>query len=234
MNFATSCLRMPKVLQAVQWSIARGSKVVQLTPQLRDRITPEVAETLRSLHPDVELRLHANAPVLPERVIADLSGLNIHVVNFGELGRINRILGASCYSAHAGRRREASLAQMFDNARRLSDAWGVPVAVEGHYPTVTRTYLVDNWREYIQLFESGLPYALDLSHINIVARASGEQRIDVLRSAISSPLCLEVHVSDNDGTKDSHRKIEGTTWWTPLLECLGPNVTLLTEEMLQA
>ena len=71
---------------------------------------------------------------------------------------------------------------MFDKARRCSDLFGCPVAIEGQYPAAgddPHKLLVSSWPEYRAVLDSGVPYALDLSHLNILAHRTG-QRDDTL------------------------------------------------------
>ena len=77
-----------------------------------------------------------------------LVGFNLEAVS------LNKALGATVYSAHAGRRREATFTQMLDNARRCADLFECPVAVEGMYPRRapgSDEFLVSTWEEKRQL-----------------------------------------------------------------------------------
>lgn len=202
---------------------------VQLVPQSFGVLTGQVAQRLSAACPDVQFRLHANVRVLPEYIRADLSGFDRHRSWFEQAARISRQLRAPAYSAHAGRRDEASLDQMLDHARRCADLFECPVAVEGLYPTPHKGYLVATWGEYRALFESGVPYALDLSHLNIVAAQSGERDDGLVAEMLACDRCLEVHVSDNDGTGDQHRVCERQPWWWSMLGRVHPAAAIFSE-----
>jgi hypothetical protein len=58
------------------------------------------------------------------------------------------------------------------------------------------------------LLESGAHYALDLSHLHIVATASGYVEWGLLQELLASPKCLEVHLSGNDGSADQHNALD--------------------------
>ena len=168
--------------------------------------------------------------VLPLHRLADLSNLDQHRDWFLQAGRVSRHLGASVYTAHAGRRRNASLDRVLDNTRRAADLFGCMVGVEGLYPSQDLDWLVSTWGEYRQVFESGVPYALDLSHIHILATQSGHRDMGLLAEMLACPNCIEVHVSANDGRLDSHRLCSGQPpWWAPLLTHLHPDAVAFSE-----
>ena len=104
-----------------------------------------------------------------------------------------------------------------------------PVGIEGMYPAKGNPYLCSSWTEYRQLFDSGVRYALDLSHLNIVVRA--ERRIDaeLVKDMLASPNCIEIHVSGNDGSHDQHRAIVGSEWWIGLLDQSHPGAVVFAE-----
>ncbi|MDR2032821.1 MAG: hypothetical protein LBP86_11370 [Azoarcus sp.] len=78
------------------------------------------------------------------------------------------------------------------------------------------------WAEYRALFESGVPYALDLSHLNILATWSGRRETALVAEMLACERCLEIHVSDNDGHGDGHLVCEAPPWWFDLLDgCHG-------------
>ncbi|WP_406625355.1 hypothetical protein [Acidovorax sp. SDU_ACID1] len=177
---------------------------VQLVPQNLGRLDEDLADALLTAHPGTRFRLHANVHVLDKRRISDLSGFDRHADWFARAARVSRHLRAPAYTAHAGRRAESSLLDMLDNTRRCADLFGCPVGVEGHYPSRGDTWLVSNWQEYRAVFESGVPYALDLSHLNIVAHHSRCLERALVTEMLACERCLEVHVSANDGMGDQH------------------------------
>jgi hypothetical protein len=202
---------------------------VQLVPQSFGILTEGVVGSLLAACPNSRFRLHANVRVLPTHRIADLSGYRSHADWFCQAAHISRRLAAPAYTAHSGSRFEATLAEMLDNARRCADLFECPVGVEGQYPAEGDPWLVSSWAEYRQMFESGVPYAIDLSHLNILATRSGVRDDTLLREMLACERCIEVHVSDNDGQGDWHQVCEQPTWWLPLLPHINPNAVIFSE-----
>jgi len=192
---------------------------VQLVPQSRGVIDEGLCSYLKEKHPKTRFRLHANARVQFVHRIIDLSEFAEDRGKqwFMDAARVSKMLHAPAYSAHSGRRENASLKDVFYAAQCLADWFDCPVAIEGQYPTKDGSLLIDSWDEYRELFESGVPYALDLSHINILAKLSGEKDIPLLQEMLASENCIEIHVSDNDGSRDQHRICERKPWWHDLL-----------------
>ncbi len=205
---------------------------VQLVPQSTDVLDECLAEVLVRTWPQAKFRLHANVRVLQPRRLVDLCCFDRDRDWFDAAARIHHALGCSVYTAHAGLRGETSLRRLFDNARRCADLFDCPVAIEGHYPTGGEgadRFLVSTWTEYQALLESRVPYALDLSHINILAHRSGRREEALVADLLANPSCLEVHISDNDGTGDTHAVLCREPWWWPLLQHIHPGATVFSE-----
>ena len=205
------------------------ASVIQLVPQCYGILDEQVCERVRALAPGRELRLHANVRMHDKRIMADLSGLHLFPSYFERLRALNAFLSAPVYTAHAGRRSEASFTGLLRNAQELSDTMGCVVGIEGHYPTPHNTFLVSGWVEYRRLFESNQHYVLDLSHIHILACQSHERDDGLLREMLASPRCVEVHLSSNDGKSDSHFSLEEEPWWFHLLQHAHPDAVFFTE-----
>lgn len=205
---------------------------VQLVPQTVGRLDEELSDSLRAAFADVRFRLHANVRVLSRHRMADLSTFDANLDWFRQAAAISQRLGAPVYSAHAGYRRNASLDTVLDNARRCADLFGCPVAVEGLYPDRHDSQLVSTWAEYRAVFGSGVPYALDLSHLNIVAYRYGREDA-LVTDMLACERCLEVHVSDNEGTGDWHQICTRSgpllPWWYPLLSRINPSSVIFSE-----
>jgi hypothetical protein len=118
---------------------------------------------------------------------------------------------------------------MLDNTRRCSELMGCPVAVEGQYPTPDDEWLVSSWDEYRQLLDSDVCFALDLSHINILAHRSGRRDDGLVAEMLASDRCTEVHLSRNNGERDSHSVCDQPEWWTPLLKHIHPGAVVFSE-----
>lgn len=202
---------------------------VQLVPQNFGILDEGLADHLAAEYPETQFRLHANVRVLPDRRIADLSGFALHGDWFNQAAAISRRLGAPAYTVHSGSRSESSLQEMLANARRCADLFGCPVGVEGQYPVAGNKLLVSSWDEYQQVFESGVPYALDLSHLNILATVSHRKEVTLVMEMLSCERCIEVHVSDNDGSGDWHQVCESENWWHTLLPCINRNAVVFSE-----
>ncbi|WP_247394808.1 hypothetical protein [Ralstonia pseudosolanacearum] len=202
---------------------------VQLVPQSFGVLTNALVDSIRAAFPAVRFRLHANVRVLPKHRLADLANYGAHADWFQLASRVSQRLRAPAYSAHAGHRADASLTAMLDNARRCADLFQCPVAVEGQYPTSGDSLLVSTWHEYRVLFESGVPYALDLSHLNIVARHARSREHGLVRDMLACERCIEVHVSDNDGLGDWHQVCEEPPWWMEHLQCVHPGAVIFSE-----
>lgn len=201
---------------------------VQLVPQCLGVLDDDLCDMLRCALPATQFRLHANVRVLPERRLFDLSTLATSWPWFERIGMLSHRLGACAYTAHPGRRRDTTLRQVLDNARMLADRFGFAVGVEGMYPGEAG-WLLSTWSEYAELLESGVPYALDLSHLHIVATSSGQKNESLVQELLAGEQCLEIHVSHNDGSVDQHRPVPGVVWWLPLLRHAHPCSVIFTE-----
>ncbi|MCO5399743.1 sugar phosphate isomerase/epimerase [Ralstonia soli] len=201
---------------------------VQLVPQSVGWLDEARVDELLAAFPAARFRLHANVRVLARHRMADLSTFEGDRDWFDQAARISQRLGAPAYSAHAGDRRRATLTGVLDNARRCADLFGCPVAIEGLYPDRHGAQLVSTWDEYRTVFESGMPYALDLSHLNIVAHRYGRED-ELVADMLACERCLEVHVSDNDGTGDWHRICNKPPWWYSRLAHLHPQAVVFSE-----
>ena len=118
---------------------------------------------------------------------------------------------------------------MLDNARRCEDLFGCSVAVEGMYPARRQDDLLSTWDEYQALLESPAAFAIDLSHVHILVTRTRRLELQLLREMLNCDRCLEVHVSDNDGTSDQHRVCQRQPWWWPLLQEIHPAAVVFTE-----
>ena len=202
---------------------------VQLVPQNFGILDETTCQSLMDAFPKTQFRLHANVRVTGKHTIADISGLQKHREWFEQAARISKFLKAPAYSAHSGSRSESDIKQMLDNARKIADLFGVPVAIEGQYPVEGNTLLVTSWDEYRQVFESGLPYVIDLSHLNILAHKTGLQEMNLVKEMLNNGNCIEVHVSDNNGIGDWHQVCEKQTWWYELMPYINKNAVVFTE-----
>lgn len=178
---------------------------VQLCPQHPDYISEKLIDSLLEKFPQMQFRLHSDVRLINKRGITiDLIDYNIDTKWYFEvLAQFSKRMNAPLYSLHAGTRHNHTIQDLFDKALRVQELFDCPVAIEGHYPFGQNKYLINNWNEYEALYLSGLPYALDLSHLNIVANKEGWQD-DLTVAMLSSSQCKEIHISFNEGHLDNH------------------------------
>jgi len=202
----------------------------QLVPQNFGILDEVTVDELVTRYPQTQFRLHANVRVLREMAVWDLSNFAEHSAHWKQAATISRLLSAPAYSAHAGERR-CSFDGVLNAARHAADLFGCKVAVEGHYPERGNSakYHVATWEEYRALFESGVPYALDLSHLNIVAHFTGRFETTLVTEMLACERCAEVHLSDNDGLGDQHQTLKDEPWWWSLLPHVHANSVIFTE-----
>lgn len=211
-----------------------STRHVQLCPQNATQITEALCDDLLDTYPDTKFRLHANAHVLKNRVIIDASDSIDRAINveyFQQLALISRRLNAPAYSLHAGYVHNNDMTGMIRNVKFIQQLFGdIPVAVEGLYPLAVKQQLMRSMLEYEMVYEHGLNVALDLSHIKIIAKR-GAFSIQMLKDMLESPQTLEVHLSDNDGTRDAHVPLsEEPFWWDTLQSAtLHKHTTIFTE-----
>jgi hypothetical protein len=191
-----------------------SSAHVQLCPQHPGVLGEMEAEDLRKGFPNIQFRLHANVPVLPERMRGEACYYSaLTRPYYRELATRSQQLGAKGYSFHAPRNRDATFLDLEAQTQELESLFGHPVAVEGMYPDRGEGYLLSSWSEYARLLRAKMRYAIDLSHLNIVAVHSGRKEKSLVEDLLSEPRCIEAHVSDNDGLGDRHMPLERRPWW---------------------
>lgn len=208
---------------------------VQLCPQHANYLSENVINDLMSLYPKTQFRLHADVRLKNKR------GITIDLIDFNDdnkwyfktLSEFSTLLNAPLYSLHAGLREKGSLDELIDKAYQIQDFFNCPVAVEGHYPSVGNKYLISTWEEYEKIFLSELPFALDLSHLNIVACREG-WNYDLTQEMLSSKNCKEIHLSFNNGYSDSHNlsldeNREQWSIWKPMIEKANKDAVIFSE-----
>lgn len=192
---------------------------LQLCPQNQGQLTAELALQLKQDYPDIQFRLHANIQLQPQPRWVDLCDWPDTQAWFKQAAFISGLLGTSVYTTHAGRRCKASVEQVLRYVREAEQVLGIAIGVEGHYPSRDDRWLISNWTDYQALLESGVHYALDLSHLHILACQTGHVEYGLVSEMLNSPRCLEVHLSGNDGSGDQHQPLdrENPPWWWMLL-----------------
>lgn len=206
-----------------------STKRLQLCPQNNGVINLEAALKLRQQYPDTEFRLHANVRVADKHQVFDLCHWPEQKDYFKQLAVLSSILDAPAYSAHAGKRQCASVEEVIRYSKAMTESFGIPVAIEGHYPTQGDTWLFSHWHEYQQLLESGAYFALDLSHLHIVATQTGITETRLVEEMLSSERCLEIHVSGNNGIHDQHLPLDDKPWWWQLVDKVHEHTVIFSE-----
>ncbi len=204
----------------------------QICPQNPGRLTLEDAAALREEFPQTQFRLHANAHAHGWSSLADAStyGQSEFSEYFDRLIELSVAFDAPAYTWHAGLRRHANLKQVFARTMEMEQRMGIPVGIEGLYPTPDGRYLLADWDEYAAMLRSGVKYALDMSHINIVAHRTHRREDGLLRELLASPNCIEIHVSGNNGDADTHGQLATEPWWwSMMVEYANPQATIFTE-----
>lgn len=206
---------------------------VQLCPQNHGVLSRGMLCTLQESYPETVFRLHATCRLAVNGYRRYEASTPLHVSHayFEEMADLSAVIHAPVYSLHAGRRSEATLAEMIQNVTLLQDIFHCPLAIEGLYPTRGETLLVSTWEEYRTLMESGLFYALDMSHLNIVSTRQREWDTGLVKALLEHPNCLEIHVSSNNGYSDAHLPLieDALPIWWPDLHLAGPNAVIFTE-----
>jgi hypothetical protein len=182
-----------------------SSSHIQICPQHTNYIDSSIAKELSEQYPQTQFRLHADVRLKNKRgYTLDLSDFSEDTAwYFKELAKLSQELGSKVYSLHAGKRK-VNLEQFKEQYLKVQDIFGdITVCVEGLYPAGLNKWLIDKWEEYAWLADNNIPYALDLSHLKIVAKKH-ESNDSLINDLIGDALCHEVHVSFNDGFLDSH------------------------------
>ena len=204
---------------------------LQVCPQNHGRLDVATAQAWRQRYPSVSWRVHANVQVERHKRIVDWCDWPEERDWFASVAAVSHALGATAYTAHAGRRRLGmTLSAVLNAVRDAEQCFGIPVGIEGHYPTARDTWFLSSWEEYRVLLESGVRYALDLSHLHIVACQSKRIEWELVAELLANPCCIEVHLSGNDGQSDQHQPLRmNAPWWWTLLFQLNDNALMFSE-----
>jgi len=158
-------------------------------------------------------------------------------------------MSITAYSVHAGSEAlgatpEATYARFLDHVGRLGElcrARGIRLGVETMYPAGAESsnqYLLQNAVQ-VERFLQAMPdidLVLDLAYLNLWKTETTLEKLHLLRLAGDAPVAgaatprlLEIHLSDNDGCRDSHTTITDHTWWVPYVAMFPPHVPLILE-----
>lgn len=198
---------------------------VQICPQNGPEIVNErYIEHLQNLYPETSFRLHANARILPHSMLFDLGSMERMPEYRKRLISLLKFLGEG-YSIHSGR--SETLEQEIDRCKKLEEDSGVPVGIEGLYPGTNSP--LSHWSSYEKLLKLDVRYAIDLSHLNIVRTKEGLLPEGLVEALLINKNCMEVHLSGNNGQKDSHDPVGEGEWWLPFLKNINKNAVVFYE-----
>lgn len=203
-----------------------SAEKMQLCPQHSGVLDNAKIDRLLEEYPDITFRLHASPRV---------EGNHDHYVyasnarqkpdQLKALARASQKLGADGYSLHSGLSSESTLEDALASIAWIEDQFQCPVGIEGLYPAGARTeyWLINKWADYAKLLESGVKYAIDVSHLQIVAYRQKKVEETLVQELLASSACMEIHVSDNNGRADSHRPLNPASlpWWKAILDRAG-------------
>ena len=221
-NYEVVARKLAQGLQQHPWG-QLSCKHVQICPQHPSWLDEELLDQIAAALPSSKLRLHATVPVMREHYVGEMAWWGPHSEHYWKrVAQLSRHIKAQAYTFHAGTRQGHTFEECLDEARRFEDLFGCRVGIEGLYPDVfgKRSHLVETWEEYRALMDSGIGYAIDLSHLQIVAKVTRRIELDLTRDLLSHPNCMEIHVSDNDCVSDRHQQMRPDAqeiWWMPLL-----------------
>ncbi len=205
------------------------SPTLQICPQNTGMLNEGVLDTISANYPSVDIRLHANVQMLPLRILMDIVNFDRTHPYWVRLRELIKHVEMKVYSAHAGLRGQYDMDFVLQQQSRLMDFLGIPVALEGHYPTRDNRYLASDWSEWAQIYQSGLPFVVDLSHAAIIAHLKRHREDGLLIDMLKDPNCLEVHISGNDGRADQHTSLHGHEWWWPLMQHIHSDAEIFYE-----
>lgn len=196
---------------------------VQLCPQHSGTLDDDKIDALMEQYPQTTFRLHASPRVRGNKdhhVYA--SNARDKPDQVKALARASQRMGADGYSLHSGLSSEGTLDEALNAIPWIEDQFQCPVGIEGLYPAGARVnyWLINSWADYAKLMKSNVRYAIDVSHLQIVAHKARHIDETLVQELLLSPACMEVHVSDNNGRADSHRPLTPNSppWWKAILD----------------
>lgn len=118
-----------------------------------------------------------------------------------------------------------------DQLSQLCRDRGIRLGVETMYPALsdTKQYLLQNTAQ-VEQFLHDLPsidLVIDLAHLNIWKTETISEKLHLLQ--LAQDRLLEIHISDNDGYRDSHTAVSDRTWWLPYAAMFPPGVAIVLE-----
>ncbi len=125
-----------------------------------------------------------------------------------------------------------SLLHHIGQLAQLCHERSIRLGVETMYPTPldrARRELLQNTPGIEQFLEAMplIELVVDLAHLNLWHHGSIPEKLQLLQLARGR--ILEIHISDNDGERDTHTTITPKTWWVPYVADFPPSVQIVLE-----
>ena len=149
-------------------------------------------------------------------------------------------IGITAYSVHGGSYfpgDDPTAAYMrflnhLDQLEQLCRDRGIRLGVETMYPALsddTSQYLLQNATQIEQLLYDlpDIHLVVDMAHLNIWKTETISEKLHLL--GLAHNRLLEIHLSDNDGYRDSHATITDQTWWLPYVANFPPHLPIVLE-----
>lgn len=209
---------------------------IQLCPQSYGVVDEGLITDLKRHYPRTKFQLHSNVRLKCGKTPVHGSSHGEWVNEYLEtFERLTLLSGCGIYSLHSGYADEMTLNDMFENVREWNRQYNIIIAVEGLYPERRRQALISTWTEYEQLLHADIPYAIDLSHLHIVATTERKRPLQLVRDLLRSQHCREIHLSANNGRVDAHQpwSESNSEWWWEVLDSRHDQCVVFCEENLQ-
>lgn len=128
------------------------------------------------------------------------------------------------FSIHPPKKKDATLEQVLDYRQELENYLDIPVCLE------VMPYK-DDWLfadDFVDYSLSKIPLLLDISHINIWAKSQE----DIVKQWVEKllPQSVAIHISHNNGFKDSHNIIPSGIWFENYIEMWSNKGLFVTYE----
>ena len=159
-------------------------------------------------------------------------------------------MNITAYSVHPGSvsaHRSDTVNQWLDHLEQLAQLCcehvpvcqrqrGIRFGVETMYPSLfdhTRRELLRS-RTEIEQFLTVLPQVelvVDMAHLNLWHDCSTVEKLHLFQ--IAQNRILEIHISDNEGLRDTHTAINERTWWVPHVASFPSDVAIVLESRMR-
>ena len=220
---------------AVLW--AAGVRYVELAIGVKP--SPDTGAVLRHYRQQgMQYRAH-HALVWEEVRSFNLAG-NFDASYFERLTDWLVTMDVTAYSVHAGSYRSgddpaAAYDRFLHQVAQLGQLCGnrgIRLGVETMYPAgrgeISQYFLqtITQVEQFLQDLPD-LALVTDMAHLNIWKPETISEKLRLLELAAGR--LLEIHISDNDGYRDSHTAITDRTWWVPWVGSFPSDVAIVLE-----